>query len=248
LGTKKYDLTVDFAHVPEELLTTTASKCWLADTADVDKHTMGTKLYPSYLLAKCLLAFISSELSLTIINKSRTTSHNDGTYILWAITNSIYRSNIAFMETIREKIVLATVDQCGHDQEKYLMTIKNNLQMITKSPTSKQHNGLITYIQCNIPLIHTRLTHLLPGRRSTKIDPTKTYSSGIKDKIRILKNVDAWTIPGTKETPTMALTASPVLTNQLKEFLANHITTELKRLASSTKLTEKDGIGKEGKH
>jgi len=54
LGTKKYDLTVDFAHVPEELLTTTASKCWLADTADVDKHTMGTKLYPSYLLAKCL--------------------------------------------------------------------------------------------------------------------------------------------------------------------------------------------------
>jgi hypothetical protein len=127
LDTKKYDLTVDFAHVPEELLTTTASKCWMADTADVDKHTMGTKLYHSWLLAKCLLVSILSELSSTIINRIPTTCRNDGTYILWAITNNIYWSNIAFMETIREKIVLATVDQFGHDLEKYLMTIKNNL-------------------------------------------------------------------------------------------------------------------------
>jgi hypothetical protein len=69
----------------------------------------------------------------------------------------------------------------------------------------------------------------------------------VEDKIRVLKHADAWTIHGTKETPAMALTASPVLIHQLKEFLAKHIPTELKCLASSTKPTGKDGIGKEGK-
>jgi hypothetical protein len=64
----------------------------------------------------------------------------------------------------------------------------------------------------------------------------------VEDKIRVLKHADAWTLPSTKETPAMELNTSPVLTDQLKDFLANHTSTEIKRLASSAK-----PLGKEGK-
>jgi hypothetical protein len=37
------------------------------------------------------------------------------------------------------------------------------------------------------------------------------------------------------DTPAMALTATPMVTDQLKDFLANHITTEVKRLIPSLK-------------
>lgn len=134
LDSKKYDLTIDLAHIPEEMFTAIASKRWTLDTADVDKHIMGTQLYHSWLLAKYLLEFISSELSLIIINRVPTTCCNDG--ILWVLTSNIYCNNIAFVKTTQEKIVLATVVQCGQDIEKYLMTVKNNLHMITMSSSS----------------------------------------------------------------------------------------------------------------
>jgi len=47
----------------------------------------------------------------------------------------------------------------------------------------------------------------------------------VEDKIRVLKHADAWTLPSTKETPAMDLNTSPVLTDQLKDFLANHTRT-----------------------
>jgi len=53
--------------------------------------------------------------------------HNDGTYILWALTNNMYRNNIASVESVREKIVTATVPQHENDTEKYLIYIKNHL-------------------------------------------------------------------------------------------------------------------------
>jgi len=137
----------DFAHINENQVTECASKCWSSPMVDIEKHSIGHDTYNSHLLAKCLLASISPELSLTLLNCIAKLYHNDGTYVLWALTNNIYRNNIAFVESIREKIVMATVSQHDNNIEKYLIYIKNHLQMITTKPTpTRQHRGLITYI------------------------------------------------------------------------------------------------------
>jgi len=61
--------------------------------------------------------------------------------------------------------------------------------------------------------------------------------------MRVLKHADAWdTLIVTKDTPAIALTATPTLTEQLREFLDNQITTEFKCLLSQqNKPTGKGG-------
>jgi hypothetical protein len=199
------------------------------------------------------LASITSDLTITIINRVPQLYRNDGTYLLWALTNNIYRSNIAFVETIREKITNATLIQHNHDIEKYLIFIKNNLRMITtKSSSGDQHMGLITYIlrqlkqtQNQIFLRYIQDLHVqyqeakLPGYTPTKL------IQDVEDKIRVLKHAEVWENQSHHDTPAMALNTVPVFDTRLKEFLAHHITTELKRLTEGSKTSGNDG--KDGK-
>jgi hypothetical protein len=145
----QYGLTIEFAHVNEDHVTECASKPWSSSTVAIDKHSIGHDT--SHLLAKCLLASIPLELPLTLLNCIPKLYCNDGTYILWALTNNIYKNYVAFVEHVREKIVMATVSQHDNNIEKYLIYIKNHLQMITTKPTSAcQHRDLITSILCRL--------------------------------------------------------------------------------------------------
>jgi len=103
---KTYDLTTQFALDTEAMILALAEARLTSPTVDSDKHTIGHATCSARLLAKCLLSSISSKLSLTIINRVPAKYRNDGTDILWAITNNIYRNNVAFVESIREKIML----------------------------------------------------------------------------------------------------------------------------------------------
>ena len=133
---KTFDLTTDFAHFTLSHIVQIVSLRWTAATVDLDKHTIGHETYQARLLAKCLLASISSDIALTLINRIPTTYCNDGTYLLWTLSNNIYHNNIAFIESIREKIANATVVHHQNDVEKYLIFIKNHLRMITSKSTS----------------------------------------------------------------------------------------------------------------
>jgi len=133
---KTFDLTTDFAHVMESQIVQIVSLRWTAATVDLDNHTIGHETYQAWLLAKCLLASISLDLALTLINHIPTTYCNNGTYLLWTLSNIIYRNNITFIESIREKIVNTTVVHHQNDVEKYLIFIKNHLRMITSKSTS----------------------------------------------------------------------------------------------------------------
>jgi hypothetical protein len=144
---KRYDLTCEFALVAEADIIAAIKDRWSSPTVQTDKHTIGHITSHARLLAKCLLASISNELTMTLMNHIPTAYHNDGTYMLWAITNNIYRNNITFVESIREKIAMATLAGHDNDVERYLIFIKNNLCMINAKPSSgKKFNGLITYI------------------------------------------------------------------------------------------------------
>ena len=238
-----FDLTTDFAHITEQQVVQVVSSRWKAPTVDLDKHTVGHETYQARLLAKCLLASISSDLALTLINRIPNTYRNDGTYLLWALSNNIYRNNIAFMESIREKIVDTTVIQHQNDVEKYLIFIKNHLRMITsKSTSTKRFNGLITYIlrqlkttQNQIFLRYIQDLHVAYQEgQLPKYTPLKLISD-VEDKIRVLRHTEVWDSTTNTDTPAMALQAAPTFSDQLKDFLANHIAAEVKRLIPSSK-------------
>jgi hypothetical protein len=193
VDTKRYDLTVEFSQVTEEDIVANAKIRWQASTVATDKHTIGHDTCNARLLAKCLLSSISPDLSMTLLNRTPTQYCNDGTYLLWAISNNIYRNNVAFVEIICEKIYTATLADHNHDVEKYLIYIKNNLKMITTLHKTKQHTGLITYILCQ--LHHTKNPIFLHYIQDLHIDyqegklpkysPVKLIHD-CEDKIRVL--------------------------------------------------------------
>jgi len=101
---------------------------------------------PVTLTGKCLLVSLTSSITFTIINRIPQQFQNDGTLVLWALTNNVHRNNIAFIEHVCEKITTATLANHQNDVERYLIYIKNNLRMINNTTDSTEQNGLITYI------------------------------------------------------------------------------------------------------
>jgi hypothetical protein len=61
--------------------------------------------------------------------------------------------NVAFHEHIHEKIRNATLSNHQDDINKYIITIKNSLKMITPlSGTTENETGLLIYILCQLKL------------------------------------------------------------------------------------------------
>ncbi len=123
---KSYDLTYKFAHITETVIAAMVEARWTSPTVQSDKPTIDHDTSHLHFLAKCLLNSISSDLKLMILNRIPAAFCNDGTYILWTITNNIHWNNIAFIEHIREKISTATLAHHHNNIEKYQIFNKNN--------------------------------------------------------------------------------------------------------------------------
>jgi hypothetical protein len=133
---KSFDLTFEFAHVTEENVSEIARSRWESPTVDTIKHTIGNDTCHARLLTKCLMASMSHDLSFTLINRLPHNLCNDGTYLLWALTNNVYQNNVAFVEQIQEKISTVTLQQHSNNVEKYLIFVKQHLHMITLKTSS----------------------------------------------------------------------------------------------------------------
>jgi len=113
---------------------------------------------------------------------------------------------------IREKILSATLAHHHNDIEKYLIFIKNNLQMITSKTYSRKNQGLITYILQQLELTtNPILLHQVQDlhiqyqeNKLPKYTPQKLVCD-IEDKIRVLKHAEAWTTLHVPEQPMMAM-------------------------------------------
>lgn len=100
---RKLDLTYKFAHITEAEILQIVQAQWTSPTVETDKHTIGHCTCSSRLLAKCLMNSITPDLSFIIINCISLAYRNDGTYILWLLSNNIHHNNVAFIKHIREK-------------------------------------------------------------------------------------------------------------------------------------------------
>jgi len=106
----------------------------------------------------------------------------------------------------------ATLAHHHNDIEKYLIFIKNNLQMITSKTYSRKNQGLITYILQQLELTtNPILLHQVQDlhiqyqeNKLPKYTPQKLVCD-IEDKIRVLKHAEAWTTLHVPEQPMMAM-------------------------------------------
>jgi len=144
----KLDLIQYFAHVPETAISDLAKQRWSSTTIDDDMHSVGHDSFNARLLAKLLRASVTEDFHSTLINKVPQSYHCDGTYLLWAIGNHVYRNNVAFVEHVREQIIATTLADHNNDVPKYLPSIKNKLRMMTSPTQSDSHSshGLLVYI------------------------------------------------------------------------------------------------------
>jgi hypothetical protein len=142
-----YDLIKQVAKIPETVIVQEAKFRWSATTIDKDKQNPQHPTFHSRLLAKLLLWSLTDDFCMTIINQLPTKLQNDGPLFLWTICNFIHRNNIAFVESVKQKIRLSTLLQVGNNVCKYIFHIKDNLCLITvndSSPTN--HNDLLIHV------------------------------------------------------------------------------------------------------
>lgn len=121
-----------------------------------------------------------------------------------------------------------------------------------RSQWLKHHNYLITYILFQIkasgnPDFLSYIQDLHVQYQEAKLPwytPSKLIND-VKEKIHVLKHVDLWA-PMVTNMPSMALHSTTAIGSQLQDFLAYHITSEIKCLIGTTKLSETKG--RDGKH
>jgi hypothetical protein len=147
IDNKKHDLTTHFALISETDINLATSARWESQDIEQHKHTIGHDTYNAGLLAMVITNSLTDDFMNTLIHRIPSSLRNDGTYLLWAVSHNIHHNNIAFHEHIRDKIRLATLAAQDNDIDKYIITLKNYLKMITPlSGSTSTETGLLTYI------------------------------------------------------------------------------------------------------
>jgi len=140
----KLDLLWDFTHIMETDICTAAAARWDVSTMHIDKHTVDTPTYNARILARLLFGSITDDFLITILHRIPEKYRNDGPYILWTIYNHIHCNNIAFIETIKQCIRDTALAQFDNNVLKHIMTIRDNLCLITTSSQKDTHKDLLT--------------------------------------------------------------------------------------------------------
>jgi len=170
IAEKQYDLTLHFAKmIKEEDVIGDDKACWESLTVKEDKHSIGHPTYNSCLLAMVLLNSITDDFMTTLLHSISHNLCNDETFVIWSLCHHINQNNVDFNETIRGKIMTATLAKHDNDVTKYVIYIKNKLKMITHaSANTDNQKGLLRYIFCQLKLCSVALFQDYARRLLTK--------------------------------------------------------------------------------
>jgi hypothetical protein len=254
INSSTIDLTCHFSQVTESQAKQDAERRWTSPNVNVEKHALGHETYHSRLLAIVLMSSITESLSTVLLYRIPQLLRNDGTYILWTICNNVHRNNVAFKETVREKITTATLSNFNNDITNYLIYIKDNLKMISSATNrNNDNNGLITYIFRQLKLSNITLFQDYIRKYHVEYQEAKhpnltidTLLEEIENKIRVLKHAGEWLASDTNEMPAMALSTIPKMTPQLEEFIQKQVQAQLKTILNRQRQprTHENTLGK----
>ncbi len=97
-----YDLTSYFASVQESDITCLAEARSTSPMVNADKHTVDHATYNSCLLAIMIMNSITDNLLTTLLNHIPHKICNDGTYLLWSLSNNIHHINVSFTKYVQD--------------------------------------------------------------------------------------------------------------------------------------------------
>jgi hypothetical protein len=106
---KVIDLVKDFSRVTLESTKQQAIQLWSMPNANALRHTKGTQLYHSRLFALFLFNLLTTEFAALLHSRLDAEYSMDGPLLFIAMCNHIHCNHLAFIESIKHKIHLSTL-------------------------------------------------------------------------------------------------------------------------------------------
>jgi hypothetical protein len=141
------DLIRNFSQITQDTVQAKAKELWDDPNSIITRHTRGTETYNSRLLALFLMNSLTSEFAALIHSRIDPKYSTDGPTLLFTMCFHIHRNHLAFIESIKNKIRLSTLQEFKNDVPSFLRFLQDNLRLITSTGASDTaHNDLIPHI------------------------------------------------------------------------------------------------------
>jgi hypothetical protein len=141
------DLVRQFSQIRQETVQSKAKDLWDSPTSMTSRHTRGTETYNSRLLALFLTNSLTADFAALLHSHIDPNYSTDGPTLLFTMCNHIHRNHLAFVESIKNKIRLATLSEYKNDVPTFLRYLQDNLRLITSTGANdSSHNDLIPHI------------------------------------------------------------------------------------------------------
>jgi hypothetical protein len=245
---KKLDLVMNFSQIKEATVLAQAKRLWSVPDAPLQSHTRGTVTYFNRLLGVFLMNSLTPEFAATLHSRIDPEFCSDGPLLLHVMCQHIHRNHLAFVESIKNKIWQASLQEYGNDVPKYLRFLTENLRLISSTGASEAaHNDLIPHLLLqlrgtSIPMFQQTI---LKWQReffkgSLSLTPTKLISDADQE-CRILQHAGQWV--ETIDPSVMAMQAQLYSTKTKSGALFQSIAANLSSITHKQRETSKISKG-----
>jgi hypothetical protein len=196
---QKINLLKDFSWISLQMAQQQATMLWNVPNADTLHHTCGTPLYNSRLFALFLLNSLMPDFAALLHSCSDNGHTMDGPLLFLTICNHVHCNHLAFIESIKHKIRLSTLNEHKNDVPAYLRFLQDNLCIISSTGGANMvHSDLIPHIfmqlrNTTIPLFQQKILMWQQNymESSLKVSPMKLVSLA-NEECQILKHSNQW--------------------------------------------------------
>jgi hypothetical protein len=133
------DLVLQFSKLTTATVFAQAKRIWDAPDASIRSHTRGSDAYNANSLTHDFAAIFHSRIDLLYCS--------NGPLLLHTMCQHIHCNHLAFVETIKNKIRLATLAEFKNDVQAYLHFLTDNLKLISSTEaTDTEHKDLLLHL------------------------------------------------------------------------------------------------------
>jgi hypothetical protein len=141
------DLVTQFSKASPEAVLNNVKHLWDASDAAIQCHTRGTPTYNSRLLGVFLMNSLTPEFAALLHSRIDSDYCSDGPLLLHTMCQHIHRNHRAFVESIKNKIRISTLQEFQNDVAAYLRLLKSNLKLISSTgDNDDEHNDLLPHL------------------------------------------------------------------------------------------------------
>jgi hypothetical protein len=141
------DLVRHFSQVKQATIQDNAKELWDVPTSLTLRHTRGTAMYNTRLQALFLMNSLTADFVALLHSRIDPKYSTDGPVLLFMMCTHLHHNHLAFVESIKNKIRLATLSEHKNDVPAFLRFLQDNLHLIKATGAAENsHNDLIPQI------------------------------------------------------------------------------------------------------